>query len=76
MYFWLCWVFITVKAFTSCSEWGYCLYAACGLLITVLSPGAEHGLSSWVHRPTCPAACEIFPDQGLNLCPLLRQVDS
>ena len=30
---------------------------------------AAHGLS-------CSAACEIFPDQGLNLCPLHWQTDS
>ena len=25
---------------------------------------------------SCPGGCEIFPDRGLNLCPLHRQVDS
>ena len=28
------------------------------------------------HRLSCPAACGIFLDQGLNLCPLHWQVDS
>ena len=28
------------------------------------------------HRPCCPVACGIFPDQGLNSCPLHWQVDS
>ena len=27
------------------------------------------------HRLSCPEACEIFPDQGLNLCLLHSQVD-
>ena len=47
-----------------------------------------HGLSLWstgsgragsvvvVHRPSCSAACGIFPDQGSNPCPLHWQVDS
>ena len=28
------------------------------------------------HRPSCSAACEIFPDQGSNPCPLHWQADS
>ena len=28
------------------------------------------------HRPSCSAACGIFPDQGSNLCALHWQVDS
>ena len=28
------------------------------------------------HGPSCSAACGIFPDQGLNLCPLHWQADS
>ena len=40
-----------------------------------------HGLLSAgsvavVHGLTCSAACGIFPDQGLDLCPLHWQVDS
>ena len=29
-----------------------------------------------MHRLSCSVACGIFPDQGLNLCPLHWQVDS
>ena len=29
-----------------------------------------------VHRLSCPAVCEVFPDQGSNLCPSHWQVDS
>ena len=29
-----------------------------------------------VHRPSCSAACGIFPDQGSNPCPLHWQADS
>ena len=28
------------------------------------------------HRPSCSAACGIFPDQGSNPCPLHWQADS
>ena len=42
---------------------------------------AAHGLQSAgsavvVHRLSCSAAREIFPDQGLNPCPLHWQADS
>ena len=36
----------------------------------------EHRLRSWTHRISCSKARGIFPDQGLNPCPLLQQVDS
>ena len=29
-----------------------------------------------LHGLSCPATCEIFPDQGLKLCSLYWQVDS
>ena len=41
---------------------GYSLAGLCGLLIVVAPLVVEHGLS-------CPTACGIFPDQGLNLHP-------
>ena len=47
---------------------GYSLVAVCGLLIAATSLVAE-GLS-------CSVACEIFPDQELNLCLLPWQTDS
>ena len=61
------------RAFSSCGEWG--LLSSCsawgihGLLIAVASFVAERKLS-------CSTACEIFSDQGWNLCLLRRQVDS
>ena len=42
---------------------------------------AEHRLQNArasavvVHGLSCPAACGVFPDQGLNPCPLHRQAD-
>ena len=49
--------------FHSCNEQGYILVAVHKLLIVVASLFVVHGLP-------CPMACGIFPDQGLNLCPL------
>ena len=42
----------------------YILAAVHKLSIVVVSLFGAHGLR-------CPAACGIFPDQGLNLCPLV-----
>ena len=51
------------------------------LLTAVAPPVAEHGLQSLgsavvVCGLTCYEACGIFPDQGLNLCPLHCKADS
>ena len=57
------------RDFSSCGERGLLFIVVHGLLIAVASLVAEHGLS-------CSTACGIFPDQGLNPCPLHWQVDS
>ena len=49
--------------FSSCGKQGYFLVTMHGLLIAVAFLVIMHGLS-------CPTACEIFLDQGLNLCSL------
>ena len=60
----------------------YPLVAVCRLLIAMASLVVEHRLwSKWVsvvvaNRLSCSSACEIFLDQGSNLCPLHWQVDS
>ena len=71
-----CFFFLTMlclcccaRAFSSCSEWGLLFIAVHGLLIMVASLVPEPQVSVVV-------ACEIFPDQGSNLCPLHWQVDS
>ena len=46
------------------------VFSGCGLEVL------ECRLRSCVHQLSCPAACGIYPDQGLNLCPLHWQVDS
>ena len=82
IYFWLCWVFVSV--------WGLSLVAASGghsssrcaglslswpLLLG--SPGSRRAGSVVVaHGPSCSTACGIFPDQGSNPCPLHWQADS
>ena len=62
------------RAFSSCGEWG--LLSSCSEwepLIAVISIVSEHGLQgAWasvdaIPGPTCPVACGIFTDQGLNL---------
>ena len=43
----------------------------------VVAHGLERGGSAVVaHEPSCSMACGIFPDQGLNPCPLHWQADS
>ena len=44
LYFWLCWVFIAARAFSSCGEWGLLFAVVRGLLIAVASLVVEHGL--------------------------------
>ena len=71
-----------VWAFSSCGVRGYSLVALHRLLIVVPSLVAEHRLctqsSSVVvaHELSCSAPCGIFPDQGLNPCPLHWQAHS
>ena len=82
IYFWLCWVFVSV--------WGLSLVAASrghsssrcvGLSLSwpllLWSTSSRHTGSVVVaHGPSCSAACGIFPDQGSNPCPLRWQADS
>ena len=44
IYFWLRWVFIAARAFSSCGEPGLLFIAVHRLLIVVSSLVAEHGL--------------------------------
>ena len=80
--FWLCWVFVALhRLFSSCGEWGL-LFGGDRLLIAVgfsccwvKAPGEWDSVVE-AHRLSCSAAYRIFPDQGLNPCPLHWQVDS
>ena len=44
IYFWLCWVFLAARAFSSFGERGLLFVAVRGHLIAVASLVAEHGL--------------------------------
>ena len=81
--FWLCWVFVAVWAFSLVAESrDSSLDAMCRSLVVLAFLLAEHRLSVRgalvsavvVHRFSCPLACGVFPDGGLNLCPLHWQV--
>ena len=69
------------RAFSSCSERGP-LFIAVRRPLTiaaslVASTGSRRAGSAIVaHGSSCSAACGIFPDQGLNPCPLHWQADS
>ena len=77
------------QAFSSCSEWGYCLSWGTGFslqwLLLLRSTGSRAlglqclqcvGSILVAHGLSCSAVCGIFPDQGLNLHLLLWQADS
>ena len=82
IYFWLCWVFVSVRGLSpvvasgghSSSQWAG-LSLSRPLLLR--STGSRRAGSVVVaHGPSCSAACGIFPDQGPNPCPLHWQADS
>ena len=91
-YFWLHWVFMVVqRLLSSCGKRGATLVVGQGLLLTYgdfsccRAQALEHtGLSSRkclglvmvMQRFSCPSACGILPDQGLNPCPLYCKADS
>ena len=58
------------------------LVEVCGPLIAVdsvvVEPGlhGEHASVAGTHRLSCPIACEMFPDQGSNLCRMDCKVNS
>ena len=46
IYFWLCWGFVSVRAFSSCGKRGPLFIAVRGPLTIAASPVAEHRLQS------------------------------
>ena len=63
------------RAFSSCGKRGPLFIAVRGPLTIAASLVAEQGSTRAgsvvvAHGPSCSAACGIFPDQGLNPCPL------
>ena len=82
IYFWLCWVLVSVRGLYLVAESGGHSSSRCAGLslsrpLPLQSTGSRHAGSAVVaHGPSCSAACGIFPDQGSNPCPLHQQADS
>ena len=82
IYFWLCWVFVSVWGLSLVAEnGGHSSLRCAGLSLSqpllLRSTGSRRAGSVIVaHEPSCSAACGIFPDQGSNPCPLHWQADS
>ena len=81
IYFWLCWVFVSVQGLSPVAASGGHSSSRCaGLLLPwplpLRSAGSRRtGSVVVVHGPSRSAACGILPDQGSNPCPLHRQAD-
>ena len=82
IYFWLCWVFISVRGLSPVAASGghsssRCMGLSLSRALLLPSTGSRRAGSVVVaHRPSCSAACGILPDQGSNACPLHWQADS
>ena len=82
IYLWLCWVFVSVRGLSPVAASGghsssRCTGLSLSRLLLLRSTGSRRAGSVIVgHGPSCSAACGIFPDQGLNPCPLHWQADS
>ena len=80
--FWLCWVYVSVRGLSLVGASGGHSSSRCAGLsllrpLLLRSTGSRCAGSVVVaHRPSRPAACGIFPDQGSNPCPLHWQADS
>ena len=82
IYFWLCWVFVSVRGLSPVAASGGQSSSRCAGLslsrpLLLRSTGSRRAGSVIVaHGLSCSAACGIFPDQGSNPCPLHWQADS
>ena len=82
IYFWLCWVFVSVRGLSLVvASGGHASSRCAGLslsrLLLLWSTGSRRAGSVVVaHGPSCSMARGIFPDQGSNPCPLHWQADS
>ena len=82
IYFWLCWVFVSVRGLSlvaasggHSSSWCAGLSLSWPLLLRSTSSRCA-GSVVVAHGPSCSTARGIFPDQGSNPCPLHQQADS
>ena len=82
IYFWLCWVFVSVQRLSPVAASGGHSSSRCAGLslsrpLPLWSTGSRRAGSVVVaHGPSCSAACGIFPDRGTNPCSLHWQADS
>ena len=82
IYFWLCWVFISVRGLSLVAASGGHSSSRCAGLspsrpLSLRSTGSRRAGSAIVaHGPSRSTACGILPDQGSNPCPLRWQADS
>ena len=82
IFFWLCWVFVSVRGlFLVAASGGHSSSRCAGLSpsrpLLLRSTGSRRAGSVVVaHGPSCSAACGLFPDQSSNTCPLHQQADS
>ena len=82
IYFWLCWVFVSVRGLSLVAASGghsssRCMGLSLSQPLLMWSTGSRRTGSAVVaHGPSRSAACGIFPDQGSNPCPLHWQADS
>ena len=82
IYFWLCYVFVSVQGLSLVvASGGHSSSRCAGLSLSrpllLRSTGSRRAGSVVVaHGPSCSAACGILPDQGSNPCPLHWQADS
>ena len=81
IYLWLCWIFVSVRGLSLVAASGGHSSSRCAGLLLSRPLAAEHrlrfaGSVIVAHGPSRSVACGIFPDQGLNPCPLHWQADS
>ena len=81
-YFWLCWVFVSVRGLSLvAASRGHSSSRCAGLslswpLLLRSTVSRRAGSVVVIHGLSCSVACGIFPDQGSNPCPLHWQADS
>ena len=82
IYFWLCWVFVSVQGLSPVAASGGHSSSRCAGLslsrpLPLRSTGSRRAGSVVVaHGLSCSVAYGIFPDHGSNPCPLHWQADS
>ena len=77
IYFWLCWVFVSVRGLSLIAASGGHSSSRCaGLSLSQPLLLRSTGSVVVAHGPSCSAACGILPDQGSNPRPLHWQADS